>query len=245
MVYDISVVVPCYYLHIPYLNVTFQDICAQTILPKEVILSISQINEETKEKIYDQFINLFKSVGVVFQIIYTIEEQYAGINRNIGAKAASCEYIIFIDADDSIHPQKIEITKYFLEKYQPDIMLHSFVLRQPLDYLKFLNINYIEASIYTTQKLLIDTFGDPAKRDRNIELVRRNCHSLGQKSPDGKYRMIPHGYPTVRKSLFDKYQYTNLKSGEDGVFIRDVLWDLGNIIFVDVPLMNYRPNRTI
>jgi len=241
MFFDISIVIPCYNPHIKYLGTVFDDICIQTILPKEVILAISQVNDETKDVIHTKYINQFNDNKIEFKIINVIEKQNPGINRNMGSKLATCEYIMFIDADDTIHPQKIEITKYFLEKYQPNIFLHSYVMKKPIDFLKHFPIDYKKIPIVTNDTIYTDTFGNPPYRNRQRELVRRGGHGIGVKSENKNYYVTPHGYPTVKKSLFNTFQYTDLKSGEDGIFIRDVLWKIGGVIYAPVHLLNYRP----
>ena len=245
MVLEISIVVPCYYPHIKYLDVTFNDICTQTLLPKEVILAISEVNDETKNTIHEKFIKSFNDCQIDFKIINTIEKQHAGINRNMGAKIAICEYIMFIDADDTVHPKKIEATKFFLEKYRPNILLHTLVVHQPMNFLKSYKIDYEKANVITNNEIFIDTFGKPPIRNRKREIShKKGGHSIGLKSSiKNKYCAVTHGYATVKKSIFDKFQYTDLRNGEDGVFIRDVLWNVGEVILVTIPLINYRPDR--
>ena len=241
---EISIVVPCYAPHLKYLDVTFNDICNQTVFPKEVILAASQIDDETKNNLYQKFIDLFSSNRIDFKIVSTINVQYPGINRNMGAKVSTGDYIMFIDADDSIHPKKIEITKYFLQLYNPNIFLHSLVLSKSLDYFKNFNLDYKNSLIFENDQIFTDTFGNPPNRNRKRELnSRKGGHSIGAKSKNKIYLQVTHGYATVKRSLFEKFHYTNLRMGEDGVFVRDILWNAGGIIYAVIPLLNYRPIR--
>ena len=240
---EISIVVPCYAPHLKYLDVTFYDICNQTVLPKEVILAASEINDETKNNLYDKFINLFKFKQIDFKIVSTINVQYAGINRNIGVKLATGDYIMFIDADDSIHPKKIEITKYFLQLYNPNIFLHSFVALKSLNFFKNYQINYENTIVVDNDKIMRNTFGNPPKRNRENEFNPNSKHSIRIKCGKKSYYSITNGYATVKRSLFDTFQYTNLPRGQDGVFVRDILWNVGQVIYVPIPLLNYKPTR--
>lgn len=246
MTLNISIVIPCYRPHIPNLKTIFSNICDQTRLPIEVILSISEISLFEQTEIYDNYINLFQDKKIIFKIISTHLQRNPGINRNHGAEIASGDYIMFVDADDVIHPRKIEITHHYIQLYQPNILLHKLLLKYPND--KFMNypINIQNIKIYHNQELYEDTFGNPGIRNRKKEITRKKGgHSIGIKNPAKKfdYCNVTHGYATVKKELFKNYKYTHLARGEDGVFIRDILWNLGGVILLDVPLLNYFPSK--
>lgn len=239
---DISIIVPCYPPHIKYLNTTLNDISKQTVLPKEVILVISETNEKTKLELYEQFQILFDTV-VDFKIINTEEKQYAGINRNTGVSFASCEYVMFIDADDTIHPQKVEITKYFLDKYKPNLLLHSYIQGKPVNFFESYRPKYQNAVVIHNDVMLHNTFGNPPKRNRVAEINRyskKNKRVPIMVKIGGKYKTA-HGYPCVKRSLFGKYKYTDMQRGQDSVFVRDILWHEGNVLYIDIPLLNYKP----
>jgi len=238
--YEISVVIPCYYPHIKYLDVILNDICAQTLLPKEVILAISEVDDDTKYGLFTKYSKQFDDKQITFKIINTMAKQNPGINRNMGAKIAKYEYITFINAGDTIHPQKIEITKYFLEKYQPNILLHSLVKNKPMNFLKSSHIDYEKVNIITSNQIFYDTFGRPPRRNRKRELISIGGHSIGIKRKKF-YRNVTHGYATVKNTLANHFVYTDLRSGEDGIFVRDILWNVGNVIYIPISLLNYKP----
>jgi glycosyltransferase involved in cell wall biosynthesis len=243
---DISVVVPCYVAHIKYLNVIFDDIRNQTVLPKEIILAVSEIDDNIKNDILAQYYELFQTKNIGFEIVHTSSKRLPGENRNVGAGIASAEYVMFIDADDTIHPKKIEATVYFLEFYKPNLLVHSFVKSKPIDYLKFLDIDYKNSPVISNNEIYTDTFGFPPYRNRETELQSKHKHGIGLKSKKRKrqkYLAVTHGYATVKRSLFNNFSYTNLESGEDGVFIRDILWNVGGVMYICIPLLNYEPIR--
>ena len=236
---NISIVIPCYPPHIIYLDNTFNDILKQTILPQEVILAISGINEETKHILYNKFVNLFKNSNIEFSLIHTEKNQFAGVNRNMGATMAKNDYIMFIDADDCLHPQKIEITKYFLCKYNPNVLVHSLSIGQKKDDYSAINFDYINAEITMSETIYKNTFSS-STRNRSRELKGRNtCIYIGDTPNYG----TAHGFPTVKRSVMDTFKYTDMKRAQDGVFLRDILYNIGGIIHVNLPLINYNKKR--
>lgn len=237
---NISIIIPCYPPHTKYLATILTDIEQQTLLPKEVILAISETDDRKKMELFNEYAKIFNK-KVEFKIINTIEKKLAGQNRNMGASVATGEYLMFVDADDSIHPQKMEITKYYLDRYRPNLLLHSYIKSQPLNFTKTYQIDYKSAEIITNELLLHGTFGDPPKRNRVAEVALKIRRGLRVKS-EKKYQ-IHHGYITVKRSLLPKYKFINSKRGEDTIFNRDILWNEGNVLFVNLPLLNYNPVR--
>lgn len=239
MSYSISIVIPCYPPHIDHLDNTFQNILNQTVLPDEVIVAISETSGELRDELLDRFSKYFNN-KIRFDVVSSIRKQNPGTNRNMGVTVAKSEYVMFIDADDDIHPLKIEATQYYLEKFQPNLLLHSLLLNFDRERYLSSNINYTEAIIFDNKQIHKDTFGDPPKRDRNREIKKRKGgHSIGLASDNIYYKCVTHGYATVKREIFDSFGYTSLRNGEDGVFVRDVLWNKGGVVYVTVPLLNY------
>lgn len=146
---------------------------------------------------------------------------------------------MFIDADDNIHPKKVEITKYFLEKYHPNALVHSYIMYQKRSAYTKTPINYKNAEVTTNKKIHLHTFKNPAKRNRARELCGGDVRI--KVAPIQGYYKVTHGYPTVKRSIFKYVKYTNMRRGEDCVFLRDILWKLGGIIHVNLKILNYRP----
>jgi glycosyltransferase involved in cell wall biosynthesis len=116
----IGVAIPCYYGHIDQLFILLDSIEKQTILPDKVVVSSSSTQSFENKKTY----------SFPLEIIVTEEKQNAARNRNVAvSKLQDMDYITFIDADDVMHPQRIEVLLEVFKKEDSDIILHNFYYR--------------------------------------------------------------------------------------------------------------------
>ncbi len=121
---NISIIIPCYYKHLKHINYLLKIYDKQSLLPKEIILVISEYKKgdnniivQIENKIYNY--ELF--------IIKLKEKSPAGRNRYLGTKMAKGEIIIFQDADDLPHYQRNEIIyKCFIDYPEIVHILHGF-----------------------------------------------------------------------------------------------------------------------
>lgn len=232
----ISIIVPCYKPDIIYLDDSFNSILKQTKYPYEVILAISEIDNNIKNEIYNKYNNIFQEKNIIFKIISTIKVQYPGINRNMGSSIATGDLLSFIDSDDIIHPMKLEITEYFYEKYKFDGMLHSYVFKQKKNYFENHIIDYKKENFTIYNKEEIKKIIYPTNiRDRNLELKYGSKHVI--QFPTN----CSFGFMTIKKEILNKIKYINFKRGEDCIFTRDCIWGDYNIMFFDLPLFIYVP----
>jgi hypothetical protein len=116
----IGVAIPCYQGHIERLFDLLKSIKNQSILPDKVVVSCSSTSSfYYKEEEYN----------FALEVIPTEEHKNAAQNRNIAAsKLCDMDYITFIDADDIMHPQRIEIILRTINENNCDIIMHNFVL---------------------------------------------------------------------------------------------------------------------
>jgi glycosyltransferase involved in cell wall biosynthesis len=121
----IGIAIPCYKYHIPALGRCLKAIAEQTRLPDEVVVSCSS-------SLADDIPGY--SLPFPFRVIVTQERKNAAENRNIAAGFLDTDIISFFDADDIMHPQRLEaIEKAFTSVTGCDIVLHSFLYGQPVD----------------------------------------------------------------------------------------------------------------
>jgi len=104
-----------------------------TSVPEEIIVVISGVANRSSEDIINQMqARLNASWGDVVDRIKFItvpDSNYAGKNRNIGARAASSDLISFFDGDDIAHPRRVEILRrMFHADPELEVLLHGFTM---------------------------------------------------------------------------------------------------------------------
>ncbi|MCD7884206.1 MAG: glycosyltransferase [Lachnospiraceae bacterium] len=97
----VSVIVPVYNGE-KYLRECLDSICNQTLLDIEIICVDDGSTDSSLEILRE-----YQSKDDRFQI-YTQENRYAGVARNLGKSHATGEYLVFWDCDDFFDPQALE-----------------------------------------------------------------------------------------------------------------------------------------
>lgn len=105
---DVSVVIPCYQCANT-ITRCVESVLAQSLMPKEIILVDDKSNDATLVKLKQIQTNYNASISIL--IHQQPVNRGAASARNAGWEIANTQYIAFLDADDTWHPQKIE-TQY-------------------------------------------------------------------------------------------------------------------------------------
>lgn len=122
MTQTIGVVIPCYKPHIGLLKRLLDSIEAQTKKPDMVIISCS--SSEESDIPYS-----VKDFSFPLQIYTHKDKRNTAQNKNFGASLIETDIISFFDADDIMHPQRIEIIhSCFVKNLDLKLLLHSFKL---------------------------------------------------------------------------------------------------------------------
>ena len=217
----LGVAIPCYYGHIGNLFVLLDSIERQTILPNKVVISISSTGISFENN---------QTYSFPIEILITEEKQNASRNRNIAASnLGDMDYITFIDADDIMHPQRIEALLEVVKKEDVDIILHNF---------------------YDESEYNVKIFD-------KIQNIRVRTHSLIQ-SPSGcithingyddSIDKIHHSQVTVKREIFEHVKFpeeVEFQTSEDCVFCYRV-FSLPNIkkAYIQNKLSYYKPSKT-
>lgn len=115
---DVSVVIPCYRCS-DVIERAVTSVWEQTLRPAEVILVDDCSGDGTVDTLYA----LQKKFPPNWIKVIELEQNSGpGEARNAGWAAASHSYVAFLDADDSWHPQKIEIQYSWMIEH-PDVVL--------------------------------------------------------------------------------------------------------------------------
>jgi len=205
----VSIIIPTYN-SVQYLNETLESALNQSHENIEVILIDDGSTDGTKEHFSG-----FKKKGI---ICLHQENMGANIARNKGLDIAKGDYIQFLDADDILHPKKIEAQLELLEKQNTDL---SFTLWN-----RFTN-NTNENNLFPFQH------ADYNKNQTGVELM----------ISFGSYNWyIPTVAWLVRRSLIEKAGYWNpvLQMNQDGEYFSRLLISVKNVICIDEILSYYR-----
>jgi glycosyltransferase involved in cell wall biosynthesis len=116
----IGVAIPCYHGHIINLEYLLKSIENQTRKPDMVVVSCSGVNETDisyKQEMY----------SFPFKIITNINKLSSAQNRNIASSNLNTDIISFIDADDKMHPQRLEIIEKAFSENDIVLFVHKFI----------------------------------------------------------------------------------------------------------------------
>ncbi len=123
---EVSVIIPCYRCA-DTIGRALESVASQTMLPAEVILVDDHSNDD--QKTLNALINLkiaFPELSI--KILTLSENKGPGSARNEGWKYSTQAYIAFLDADDTWHPQKLEIQySWMIAHPQTTLSAHSSV----------------------------------------------------------------------------------------------------------------------
>jgi hypothetical protein len=220
-----SIVIPCYPPDFVALDGLIQQINSfnksDSFDIKEIIITASETDKLD--------INTNSPYPIVKHT--TLEKQGPAENRNRGWDKAQGDWIVFLDADDFYHPDKLRVTvDIILRVPNIDCVIHSYktgtapdeTFSQPVK-------NY---SIVPTDDLFNATFPDGKWQECNPELG--GCNII----LPPKYNFpIHHGMTSVRTSSKVRYDKTKYKT-EDGYFCRQHLINK-KLIVTDAVLMIY------
>jgi GT2 family glycosyltransferase len=215
----IGVAIPCYNGHINQLYVLLDSIEKQTILPDKVVVSTSSTKEFKNNNIY----------SFPLEIIVVEEKNNAAKNRNRAASfLTDMDFISFIDADDVMHPQRIEMLLKVFKEHDSDIILHNYFDNNSPTNDIFKNVECKEIVV----------------RINSLRQHWSGCIEHCNYFDEG----IHHGHVSVKKDIFAKIKFpeeSEFLTREDCVFCYRV-FSLPNIrnAYIANELSYYKPSCT-
>ena len=215
--------IPCYAPHFKYLEPLLNSLERQTHLPDEVVISISQIEQLTPSDVerlechpYPFRLCLLKHVG----------RRTAGANRSIAAQACSGDVISCMDADDCIHPQRLEaLHRVFCSMPAANIVWTGHAYRPGYSVLCHPAIPWYQDEEYQhlrfpLQSMNVTPVGVPELRDWASGLH--------------------NGTPTLRRWIVSRIPlWGDHKYDEDIEFNTRVLQAFGGGYLIRLPLLHY------
>lgn len=246
--YKVTLIVPCIKKHATYLPRLIESVKKQTIPHHEVLISLSGCTRKEGKKVSD-LLNKIMPVTV-----YSTSAQKAKAeNINRIAKRAEGNVLDIFDADDVMHPQRLEIMLDAKDSLGVEGVMQASA-GNPRTHLNPIKYKYNDTHHSYTYLDGNEVFNVFQKNDRHhndtLELV-----------PTKSKRIWPSELCCVSPIIVDKNKFLReniyqdeipgvLKkhtTGEDIIFIRRWINTCKNkgscIAYVDTPLMKYFPSR--
>lgn len=208
----ISVIVPVYNVE-KYLHRCIDSILNQTYSDFELIL-IDDGSTDSSGDICDEYSKLDNRVVVIHQ-----ENKGVSSARNTGIMTACGEWIHWVDSDDVIHPQMLELLISIAEKTQTDLCMCSRVTGNNPDDSFFVPYNTPVFSIHCTH-------------DEQEDLYYRNV--------TGMYWVV--WAKLIKRSIVTQYLFQEGRCYEDNPIVIQWLYCAEKVAVIDFPLYFYRLN---
>lgn len=212
----ISVIVPVYNAE-KYIKRCIDSILSQTFKDYELIL-LDDGSTDQSGTICDNYAEQNKCVRVIHQ-----KNQGQASARNRGIKLARAEWIAFVDADDMIHPQYLEILYRGVAENKVKISVcHAFEGKDlPENFLDDQQAHLIRQAV-NEQTLSKWYFGADEKISKFTYWIV--CGKL------------------IHKTILQKYPFTSDRIYEDNAVVCKWLYEAGNIVFCDNVMYFYYVN---
>ena len=120
----ISVVIPVYNVA-PYLSQCLDSVLGQTFQDTEV-LCVNDCSTDGSLELLQQYAAQNKRI----KIFSNAQNIGAALSRNVGLDNAIGEYVYFVDSDDWLEPNYLEVMLGTIEKVQTDIVLNMNILQE-------------------------------------------------------------------------------------------------------------------
>lgn len=212
---SISVCIPCIESHIVFLSDCLISIAEQSHTPKEVIISISNIQNMKKvKKRVNSIIKKNSKLNIV--VLYTNDKKHAGENRNIALSNAGGDIITFIDADDIMRKDRLNIIYNIFNLYDDCMGLYHYFYENK-------------------DRHMIDCECDECCENFCLSCVEEYIYS----------DKLHFGHGSFRRKLFDEFLYTDKPRGQDVEFAHNVLQKyLKNLKVYKKPLSFYNSKNS-
>lgn len=205
----ISVVVPVYNVE-KYVAECIESIINQTYRDLEIIL-VDDGSTDNSGAICDKYSKEDERIRVIHKTNGGLSDA-----RNVGIDVANGDYIAFVDSDDYIHPQMLEILLCNSNDNQADISVCSFVSVGETEKCNFEEIN--------TEEIRASNYED----NRISEIYNNNLLT------------VVAWNKLYKRNLFKNIRYEYGKIHEDEFIIHKLLFEASKVSYIDNELYYYR-----
>jgi len=173
----IGVAIPCYVNHFNLLPSLIENISKSTLRPDHIAVSCSSWTHDNRtDTVYD---------GIPVSIQYSTKRLNQAANRNIAGSMLNTQLISFIDADDLMHPSRLEYVVRAFQSGPYHAIYHNYSHEPNTSY-----SNPFESEDY---KLV-------------SEPIISNPNTVGILVQNSEYP-IHHAHVTVRRDVFNRFKF--------------------------------------
>lgn len=215
----VSVIVPVYKVE-NYLERCINSILNQTFHDYELIL-VDDGSPDESGRICEQFSANYSQIKVIHQ-----SNQGLSAARNRGLDIAKGDYITFVDSDDVIHFQYLEILVNEIERNHADISMCDFV--------RCTNLKDVE---HEYQNRIEDYRSDIFYRD--VAIKKYFDDDIVHEVP----KFVSACWKLYRRNLFDNIRYPRGRLFEDEYVTYKLMYISEQIVLIDKALYYYMINH--
>lgn len=236
----ISVAIPCIPRDVQPLLNCLKEYKSQTVLPKEVVISLSESGSATKvdkTAIRDSMAGM----PVKVTLLETESMEPSGINRQLASDCCTGDIIAYQDADDTPHHRRLEIVSWFFDNYDIVHLNHSYV--KGID-IPFSDIDVCKVLHNDSDTMYHAYFGPGYPGDYKRCLLSTGAYGGNAGLGDTP---IHAGVPVIRKEVLSKVRWRHTKDlvlssncrMEDYEFNMEVLYTFNKTMLIDAKIYRY------
>ena len=212
---EISVIIPVYNSE-KYLKRCIESVLKQSYTNFELIL-VNDGSEDHSGEICEKYREQDKRIKVIHQ-----NNKGQAAARNIGVKLAKGKWVHFVDSDDCIHPQMLEILLNMVKKYSANISMCGTIEAKeiPVDFFEVIDVS---SSKYMCELV--------------CEHYLRDIITLGD-----KLYWIVWG-KLIKKEIVEKYPFEENRIYEDNAVVCKWLVEAKTVAIINYPLYFYYVNK--
>lgn len=221
-----TIAIPCVDRHLNKLDRLLSHIIKGTILPDEVVVAVFPI---VKKEQHDMISKLSDKFGKSFDLrfIKSTDQMARQTARNFLIPYLQGDLILWHDADDTQHPQRVEIVKQFFDTYDIVHFCHSYRKgkEKEIGNIVFNNIKCFNS------ELVLRRYN---KQILNYDAIDWTTFAFG-----GGIVKTHAGACCIRKEVLEKIKFAREYPGEDAKFCFDILKTFKKTLLTDAKLYNY------
>jgi len=218
---SIGIAIPTYKGHIEFLPRLLDSIAESTVLPNEVSVSVSEVDDIPEV--------LLKEYPFILNVAINKNRRNPAQNTNTALRMLNTDILSIIGSDDMVHPQRNEFILKAFDNPKVNVVVHNILQSDVVDK-DFFDIRYNDID------LLVDY----------IDTVTINSiHPISSMDDTIGFH---NAMVSFKREIFDKFKYNENKSFiyiEDSLFTRELVKDGYHLSYIPHKLALYlkNPNR--